>query len=50
MHMGHLQGREAVIGMIRRALAATRGSFDLSVVETMESGGHLAAALIAWSA
>lgn len=48
-HMGTLRGRGAVLGMVRRALATTGGSFDLRVVSTVETGSH-AAALIAWSA
>ena len=48
-HMGDLRGRAAVLGMIRRALAATGGTFDLRVTATVETGSHVAA-LIAWSA
>lgn len=48
-HMGALQGRDAVLDMIRRALATTGGSFDLSVTETLETGRHVAA-LIDWTA
>ena len=48
-HMGDLRGRAAVLGMIRRALAATGGTFDLRVTGTVETGSHVAA-LIAWSA
>ena len=49
VHMGDLRGREAVLDMIRRALAATGGTFDLRVAETVETGSHVAAR-IAWSA
>ena len=48
-HMGDLRGRDAVLDMIRRALAATGGTFDLRVTATVETGSHVAA-LIAWSA
>ena len=48
-HMGDLRGRAAVLGMIRRALATTGGTFDLRVTATVETGSHVAA-LIAWSA
>ena len=48
-HMGALRGRGAVLDMIRRALDATGGSFDLSVAATVEAGRHVAAA-VAWSA
>ena len=48
-HMGDLRSREAVLDMIRRALAATGGTFDLRVTATVETGSHVAA-LIAWSA
>ncbi len=48
-HMGLLRGAEAVIDMIRRAQAATGGSFRLAVTGTLATGSHCAA-LIAWSA
>ena len=48
-HMGDLRGRDAVLDMIRRALATTGGTFDLRVTATVETGSHVAA-LIAWSA
>lgn len=48
-HMGLLRGAEAVLDMMRRAQAATGGSFRLSVTETLATGSHCAA-LIAWSA
>ncbi len=48
-HMGVLRGRDAVIDMIRRALDATGGSFDLAVAGTVESATHVSA-LIDWSA
>ena len=48
-HMGRLSGTEAVLDMIRRARAATGGTFRLAVVETVETRTHCAA-LIAWSA
>lgn len=48
-HMGDLRGRDAVLDMIRRALAATGGTFDLRVAATVETGSHVAA-LVAWSA
>jgi hypothetical protein len=48
-HMGKLEGRDAVLDMIGRALATTGGSFDLRVEKTIETGIHVAA-LIDWSA
>ena len=48
-HMGFLEGPEAVIDMIGRALEATDGSFELAVSRTVETGSHVAA-LIEWSA
>ncbi len=48
-HMGMLQGADAVIDMVRRALATTGGTFRLSVMETVETTTHCSA-VIAWSA
>ena len=48
-HMGVLEGRGAVLDMIRRALDATDGSFDLRVSSSVETASHVAAS-IAWSA
>ena len=48
-HMGLLEGRDAVLGMIRRALDTTGDSFDLRVSSTTETSTHVAAS-IAWSA
>ena len=48
-HMGVLEGRDAVLDMIRRALDMTGGSFDLRVSSTTETSTHVAAS-IAWSA
>lgn len=48
-HMGRLQGADAVLDMIRRARAATGGTFCLAVAETVETSSHCAA-LIVWSA
>ena len=48
-HMGFLEGPEAVIDMIGRALEATDGSFELAVSRTIETGSHVSA-LIVWSA
>lgn len=48
-HMGELQGRDAVLDMIRRALDTTGGTFDLTVASTVETRSHVAAA-IEWSA
>ena len=48
-HMGVLEGRDAVLDMIRRALATTGGSFDLRIISTAETSNHVAAS-IAWSA
>jgi len=47
--MGVLDGADAVIDMIRRALATTGGSFSLDVVETIETATHCSA-VIRWSA
>ena len=48
-HMGMLEGRDAVLDMIRRALDTTGGSFDLRVSSTAETSTHVAAS-VAWSA
>ena len=48
VHMGILEGREAVLDMIRRALDTTGGSFDLRVNSTAETSSHVAAS-VAWS-
>ena len=48
-HMGDLRGRAAVLDMIRRALGTTGGTFELSVMGSVETGSHVAAS-IAWSA
>ena len=48
-HMGVLEGRDAVLDMIRRALETTAGSFDLRVTSTIETSTHVAAS-VAWSA
>ena len=48
-HMGVLEGRDAVLDMIRRALDTTGGSFDLRVCSTAETSSHVAAS-VAWSA
>jgi ketosteroid isomerase-like protein len=48
-HMGELNGPDAVIDMIERALAATGGTFTLTVVGTIETESHVAA-VVAWSA
>ena len=48
-HMGNLRGRDAVLDMIRRALATTGGTFDLTVTSTVETDSHVAAS-VAWSA
>ena len=48
-HIGFLEGPEAVIHMIGRALEATDGSFELTVPRTVETGSPVAA-LIVWSA
>lgn len=49
VHLGELRGRDAVLDMIRRALHATGGTFDLAVASTAETGNHVAAS-IEWSA
>ena len=48
-HMGLLEGRDAVLDMLRRALETTGGTFDLRVTSTLETPSHVAAS-IAWSA
>ena len=48
-HMGVLEGRDAVLDMLRRALETTGGTFDLRVTSTLETSSHVAAS-IAWSA
>jgi ketosteroid isomerase-like protein len=48
-HMGVLEGRDAVLDMIRRAQETTGGTFDLSVTSTVETLSHVAA-VIDWSA
>src|SRR5271168_3385854 len=48
-HMGILDGIDAVIDMIGRALATTGGSFSLTVVETVETATHCSAVIL-WSA
>lgn len=48
-HMGALEGRDAVLDMIRRALETTGGSFDLRVTSSVETSRHVAAS-VAWSA
>jgi len=48
-HMSALQGADAVIDMVRRALATTGGTFRLSIMETVETATHCSA-VIAWSA
>lgn len=48
-HMGVLEGVDAVIDMVRRALATTGGTFTLHVAETVETETHCSA-VIAWSA
>ena len=48
-HMGVLEGRDAVLDMIRRALETTAGSLDLRVTSTVETATHVAAA-VGWSA
>ncbi len=48
-HMGHLHGADAVVDMLKRALATTGGTFSLRVASTVETGSHCAA-VIEWSA
>ena len=48
-HMGVLNGRDAVLDMIRRALETTGGTFALSVASTVETATHVAAE-IDWTA
>jgi ketosteroid isomerase-like protein len=48
-HMGELNGAEAVLDMISRALVTTGGSFALRVGELVEVEGHCSA-VIHWSA
>lgn len=48
-HMGRLDGADAVIDMMTRALRTTGGSFRLRIAELVEVRGQCAA-VIAWSA
>jgi ketosteroid isomerase-like protein len=48
-HMGLLVGPDAVVDMVRRALATTGGTFALEVTETVATG-NACAAVIAWRA
>lgn len=48
-HMGHLRGADAVVDMLKRALATTGENFSLRVASTVETGSHCAA-VIEWSA
>lgn len=49
VHMGYLQGADAVIDMLRRALSTTAGTFSLHVADTIETDTHCSA-VIEWSA
>ncbi len=48
-HMGHLHGADAVVDMLKRALATTGCTFSLRVASTVETESHRAA-VIEWSA
>lgn len=48
-HMGVLEGADAVIDMVHRALATTGGTFSLSVTDTVETETHCSAVIV-WSA
>jgi len=48
-HMGELNGVDAVLDMIARAMATTAGTFSLAVADVVEIAGHCAA-VIEWSA
>ena len=48
-HMGELNGADAVIDMISRALATTGGTFALEVGDGVEVDGHCSV-VINWSA
>ena len=48
-HMGELNGVDAVIDMIERALKTTKGTFSLEVSEGIEVNGHCSV-VIKWSA
>jgi len=47
--MGCLRGADAVVDMLKRALAATDGTFSLRVASVVETQSHCAA-VIEWSA
>ena len=47
--MGVLEGRDAVLDMIHRALDTIGGAFDLRVISTVETSSHVAASIV-WSA
>lgn len=50
-YAGVHRGRDAVItGMLGSAMAATSGTFQVSLQEVVAHGPHLAAALVRWSA
>ena len=48
-HMGELNGADAVIDMISRALATTGGTFALEVADGIEVSGHCSV-VFDWSA
>ncbi|GMN15027.1 nuclear transport factor 2 family protein [Altererythrobacter sp. MTPC7] len=48
-HMGQLRGADAVVDMLKGALATTGGTFTLRVASTVETGNHCAA-VVDWSA
>ena len=48
-HMGKLQGADAVVDMLKRALTTSGGTFSLHVASTIETGNRCAA-VIEWSA
>ena len=48
-HMGELNGVNAVIDLIERALSTTKGTFSLEVSEGIEVNGHCSV-VIKWSA
>lgn len=47
--MGKLQGADAVIDMMGRALATTDGTFSLQVTDTVEVDGHCSV-IVNWTA
>lgn len=48
-YLGHIHGREAVLAALRETVAATRGSFHITLHDLLASDDH-AVALVDWRA